>query len=243
MKQTSLFFLFFLATASMVAAQQKTDPNLKLWYNKPAGIWEEALPLGNAKTGAMVFGGVVTERFQLNDNTLWSGYPNPGNNPDGPKILPQVREQILAANWDSATTLWKKMQGPYSARYLPLADLWIKNELKDSITSSYYRDLDLNNAIATVKYTINGVEYKRETFISHPDKLMVIRITANKKGALNFATSLTSKLRYETNVIADNYLVLKGKAPKFVANRDYEPKQVEYDDWKGEGMNFEVRVN
>jgi alpha-L-fucosidase 2 len=72
-----------------------------------------------------------------------------------------------------------------------------QNELKDSVTSSYYRDLDLNNATATVKYSINGVEYQRETFISHPDKLMVIRITANKKGALNFATSLTSKLKYE----------------------------------------------
>ena len=99
---------------------------LKLWYNQPADAWEEALPLGNAKTGAMVFGGVATEHFQLNDNTLWSGYPNPGNNPNGPKILPQVRKQIFEGNYDSATTLWKKMQGPYSARYLPLADLWIE---------------------------------------------------------------------------------------------------------------------
>ncbi len=73
-----------------------------------------------------------TEHFQLNDNTLWSGYPNPGNNPNGPKILPQVRKQIFEGNYDSATTLWKKMQGPYSARYLPLADLWLKNNLKDS---------------------------------------------------------------------------------------------------------------
>src|SRR6476661_4542307 len=159
---------------------------LKLWYNKPASIWEEALPLGNAKTGAMVFGGIVTERFQLNDNTLWSGYPNAGNNPDGPNILPQVREQIFAGNWDSATSLWKKMQGPYSARYLPLADLWLKNNGKDSLPSTYYRDLDLNNATATVKYTLNGVTYLRETFISHPDKIMVVRITSNIKGALNY---------------------------------------------------------
>src|SRR5829696_7915952 len=237
-KKCPLVFASFFIFCSVHAQNN----NLKLWYNKPASIWEEALPLGNAKTGAMVFGGIVTERFQLNDNTLWSGYPDAGNNPNGPKILPQVREQLFAGNWDSATSLWKKMQGPYSARYLPLADLWLKNLSKDSVATSYYRDLDLNTATATVRFTINGVTFQRETFISHPDKIMVVRITANKKGALNFNTALTSKLKFVTNVIDDNYLVLKGKAPKFVANREYEPKQVEYDDWSGEGMNFEVHV-
>src|SRR5688572_33138290 len=88
---------------------QNNDSTLKLWYNKPATIWEEALPLGNGKTGAMVFGGVGTERWQLNDNTLWSAAPLPGNQPEGPKVLQQVREQIFAGNWDSATVLWKKM--------------------------------------------------------------------------------------------------------------------------------------
>src|SRR5215204_1313440 len=237
-KKCPLVFASFFIFCSVHAQNN----NLKLWYNKPASIWEEALPLGNAKTGAMVFGGVATERFQLNDNTLWSGYPDPGNNSDGPKILPQVREQLFAGNWDSVTSLWKKMQGPYSARYLPLADLWLKNLSNDSVATSYYCDLDLNTATATVRYTINGVTFQRETFISHPDKIMVVRITANKKGALNFNTALISKLKFVTNVIDDNYLVLKGKAPKFVANREYEPKQVEYDDWSGEGMNFEVHV-
>jgi alpha-L-fucosidase 2 len=86
MKQTSWYFFYCFFAMRQALAQQKPIPNLKLWYNKPAGIWEEALPLGNAKTGAMVFGGIVKERFQLNDNTLWSGAPNPGNNPDGPKF-------------------------------------------------------------------------------------------------------------------------------------------------------------
>jgi alpha-L-fucosidase 2 len=217
--------------------------DLRLWYNKPASAWEEALPLGNAKTGAMVFGGVVTERFQLNDNTLWSGYPGDGgNNANGPKVLPQVREQIFAGNWDSATTLWKQMQGPYSARYLPLADLWLKNAMQDSVTPVYYRDLDISNAVSTTKYTVGGISYQREVFISHPDKIMVIRITSGRKGSINFVTTLTSKLKFKTSVVANDYLVLKGKAPKFVANRDYEPKQVVYDDWNGEGMNFEVHV-
>jgi alpha-L-fucosidase 2 len=233
--------ILVLFTGTSVHAQTTNDPNLKLWYNQPATIWEEALPLGNAKTGAMVFGGVAKERFQLNDNTLWSGAPNPGNVPGGPAILAQVRKLIFESNYDSATTLWKKMQGHYSARYLPLADVWIENPFADTIPSVYYRDLDLNNAVATVKYTANGVNYKRETFISHPDRIMIIRITADKKASINFDFTLTSKLRYEIEAAANNYLILRGKAPKFVANREAEPQQVVYDDeWSGEGMNFEV---
>ena len=239
--QRFLFILFLLITQITIAQPDASDLNLKLWYNKPATIWEEALPLGNAKTGAVVFGGIARERFQLNDNTLWSGYPNPGNNPDAPKYLPVVRELIFAGNYDSAAAVWKKnMQGPYSARYLPLADLWIQNQLTDTNTSTYYRDLDLNTAIATVKYKINGINYKRETFISHPDRVMIIRITADKKGAISFITSVTSKLKYQTTAIGDDQLLLKGKAPMYVANRDYEPKQIIYDEL--EGMNFEVYI-
>jgi alpha-L-fucosidase 2 len=229
-----------LFISQMVSAQTTVDPNLKLWYNKPASIWEEALPLGNAKTGAMIFGGITKERFQLNDNTLWSGYPNPGNTVGGPAIVEDVRKQVFAGNYDSAATAWRKMHGPYSARYLAMADLWIENKLKDTVPSSYYRDLNISNATATVKYSINGVNYQRETFISHPDKIMMIRITADKKSMISFTTSLTSKLKFKTAAIADNYLVLKGKAPMFVANREAEPQQVIYDE--REGMNFEVHV-
>ncbi len=218
----------------------ETGNALKLWYNRPATIWEEALPLGNAKTGAMVFGGVTAERYQLNDNTLWSGAPNPGNQPLGPSILEKVRALIFAGNYDSAAVVWKKMHGPYSARYLPLADLWLSFSLKDTQATGYYRDLDLSNATTTVRYKAGGVQFMRETFISHPDKIMVIRITADKKKAINFSAGLTSKLKYRVANKGNDLLVLSGKAPKFVANRDYEPQQVVYDDWNGEGMNFEV---
>jgi len=102
-----------------IGAEAQTN-NLKLWYNKPAKAWEEALPLGNGKTGAMVYGRVNRERIQLNDNTLWSGFPDAGNNVNGPQVLPQVRKAIFEGNYDQAALLWKKMQGPYSARYLPL---------------------------------------------------------------------------------------------------------------------------
>src|SRR5688500_3479887 len=130
MKYIITIVCFFVA--AIVNAQNGNDVPLKLWYQKPAEVWEEALPLGNGNTGAMVFGGIVKERFQLNDNTLWSGYPEPGNNPDGPKILPLVRQAIFEGKYDSAAVLWKKMQGPYSARYLPLADLWLQMKLQDT---------------------------------------------------------------------------------------------------------------
>ena len=232
-----------LSSNLVIAQGKKEDANLKLWYNKPAGIWEEALPLGNGKTGAMVFGKVNKERIQLNDNTLWSGYPNSGNNPDGPTVLPKVRQAIFEGDYTKAATLWKKMQGPYSARYLPLGDLSINFNLKDSSASSYYRELNLNNAVSTVKYKLGGVNFTRETFISYPDKVTMVRISADRKGAVNFTADLTSKLRYKTSAVANDYVVLKGKAPKHVANRDYEPGLVVYDENpNGEGMTFEIHA-
>ncbi len=233
-------FLFAVSLGS-IAVSAQTDPHLKLWYAKPAKAWEEALPLGNGKTGAMVFGGVKKERYQLNDNTLWSGFPDPGNNPNGPTVLPEVRKAVFEGDYIKAADLWKKMQGPYSARYLPLGNLLLEFPVEDTLGTGYYRDLDLNNAIATVRYTTGGVQYQRETFTSFPDKVMMVRLTANKGKQVSFTAALTSKLHYSVKATANNQLVLTGKAPKFVANRESEPQQVVYDeDAKGEGMNFEI---
>jgi len=243
MKRNWWILYFFLGCSISIKSQTNANDNkLKLWYKQPARIWEEALPLGNAKTGAMVFGGVFGERIQLNDNTLWSGYPNPGNTPEGPSVLPQIRKLIFEGNYDSATTVWRKMHGPYSARYLPLGDLWLNFPIPDTVETNYYRDLDLDKAIATVRYSLAGVNYKRETFISHPNKVMIIHLTADKKGRINFICSLTSKLKFQITAVNNSQIKLKGKAPKFVANRDSEPHQILYDDWDGEGMNFEIQL-
>lgn len=216
---------------------------LKLWYNTPARAWEEAMPLGNGKTGAMVFGRISRERIQLNDNTLWSGYPLSGNNSDGPVILPKVREAIFKGDYNRASYLWKKMQGPYSARYLPLGDLILDHHLKDSTAASYYRDLDIGHALATTRFKVGGVNYSRESFISHPDKVMMVKLSADQNGALNFTAALSSKLHFKVAALQNDYLVLKGKAPKYVANRDYESQQVVYDEKEdGEGMTFEIHL-
>lgn len=236
MKKYILVFVSFFTFS--VKAQVK---DLTLWYTAPAKIWEEALALGNGKNGAMVFGRVNKERIQLNNATLWSGYPDAGNNPKGVLALPQVRKSIFEEDYGKAATLWKQnLQGTYSARYLTMADLFLDFGLTDSATTNYRRSLDLNTAIHTVTYKMNGVNYKRETFVSYPGKVMVVRITADQKNAISFTTSLTSKLRYQTTAVQSNYLVLKGKAPKHVAHRASEPQQIVYDE--KEGMNFEVHV-
>ncbi len=239
------YFFFTLSVCSIGYAQQPTrEPNLKLWYTQPARIWEEALPLGNGKTGAMVFGRVNKERYQLNDNTLWSGYPIEGNNSNGPTVLPEVRKAIFEGKYDKADSLWKKMQGPYCARYLPMGDLHLDFGFRDSTATDFYRELDLNTAVATVKYTVDGVTYTRETFISHPASVMAVRITSNKKNSISVSSTLSSRLRFSVLSNGANEIVLKGKAPKHVAHRAAEPQQVVYDDDpKGEGTNFEIHVS
>ena len=231
--------LIFLLLPVIVKSQSPDNNKLLMWYDKPAGIWEEALPLGNGNTGAMVFGRIDKERYQLNDNTLWSGYPQDGNNPQAASLLPELRQFLFKGDYASAEQTWRKMQGPYSARYLPLGDLWLDFGHKEKDVKAYSRSLDLKTAVASVKYTIDDVVYTRSTFINHPSKIMVVVIKASRKEMVNLKAALSSKLKYTTHADGDK-LVLKGRAPKYVAARDYFPEQVVYDEH--EGLSFEVQV-
>lgn len=240
-KNWNCFIVWIVFVNASYGQLVKADAGNTLWYDKPAVAWEEALPLGNGRSGAMVFGGVLTERLQLNDNTLWSGYPDAGNNVNAPKYLPLVRKAVDAGDYDLAAAYWKKMQGPYSARYLHMADLFLDFQLKDSSATSYQRSLDLRTAVASTSYSVKGTSFQREVFLSHPDKALTMRITANRKKSITFKARLKSKLKYKTSG-QDNLLILRGKAPMHVANRESESLQVVYDDWIGEGMNFEIRL-
>ena len=238
-----ILLIIFLYTCKPDALRRNTDnSDLTLWYNRPASVWEEALPLGNGKTGAMVFGGIATERFQLNDITLWSGYPEDGNNPEGPEILKKTREAVFQGDYLKAAETWKKIHGPYSARYLPMGDLIIRMHLSDSSSTKYYRELNIQKAVSTVRFTVADVEYQREAFVSYPDKILAIQMSADKKKALTFDISLASKLKYSIINPSSNTLILKGKAPYHVAHRDNEPVQVGYNEGSGEGTNFEIQL-
>jgi len=219
------------------------NKQLKLWYDRPAVVWEEALPLGNGRIGAMVYGKPFNEYFQLNENTLWSGAPRDGNNPKALPAMPDIRKAIDAGDYIKAAQLWREnAQGLYSARYQPMANLHLKMTNADTTTTAFYRDLNISEAVANVKFSSGGVTYQRTGFISYPDQVMVVRIESSKKGSLNFDVSLTSELHFSVTAHEDDYLVLKGKAPEYVAHRPDEPQIVYADNDKGEGMNFEVHA-
>ena len=222
-------------------AAENTTTDLKLWYNSPASVWEEALPLGNGRIGAMVFGDPLHELYQLNEETLWSGYPKDANNPKAQTALPLIRQAINDGDFKAASELWKKnAQGPYTARYLPMADLSLHMHNSGDV-SNLYRDLNISNATTTVKYTVNGVNYTRTSFISYPDQVMVIRLEADKKKALMFDVSMKSALLYKTSAKDITCLELKGKAPRYVASRPEFSEQIVYDE-DGEGMTFHVQA-
>ncbi|HKZ67851.1 MAG TPA: glycoside hydrolase family 95 protein, partial [Chitinophagaceae bacterium] len=243
MKRVFIFFAGLMLMHVLHAQPSKNDVDLRLRYSEPASAWEEALPLGNGKTGAMVFGGAIREQFQLNDNTLWSGYPEPGNNPSGIKYLPLVRQAVDDGNYAQAEKYWKKMQGPYSARYLHMGNLFLDLSLKDTTITNYARSLDLNTAVASANYKIRGTVFNREAFISHPDKVMVVRLTASKKKSISLNAWLNSKLKHTSAPVSNDELILKGQAPMHVANRESEPLQIVYDKREnGEGMKFQIHV-
>lgn len=216
---------------------------LKLWYDKPAKIWEEALPLGNGSFGAMVLGNPQKEVYQMNEETLWSGPLKERNNPKGPTALPKIREAINQGDYKLAERLWKNnAQGPYTARYLPLANLLLNMHDEGNYIEDFYRELNISDAITRVSYRINDVHYKRSSFISFPDRVMVVRLEADKKKSLSFDLGLKSDLLYKT-IVDGNKLILKGKAPYYVANRKYDPNQILYAATKdGPGLNFEVHL-
>lgn len=235
------YILSFLALELSIScsSSKQEEPAMKLWYDSPAEKWEEALPLGNGRIGAMVFGNPLDEVYQLNEETLWSGGPSDKNNPNAKEALPTIRKAVDDGDYELARKLWKEnAQGPYTARYLPLADLHLDMNTP-GIPNDLYRDLNLSDATSTVSYEVDGVKYTRTSFISYPDQVMVVRMEANSADALSFDLSLTSKLLHNYGAGGERTLLLTGQAPTYVANRPYDPNQIVYGDG---GMNFEVAV-
>ncbi|GAB3755084.1 glycoside hydrolase family 95 protein [Spirosoma pomorum] len=235
--------LLALGTSNLPA---QTTP--KLWYDKPATQWVEALPLGNGRIGAMVFGGVEQELIQLNESTLWSGGPvKKGVNPQAATYLPAIREALLnQEDYAKADELTKKLQGFYTESYMPLADLLLNQRFPAGKPSAYYRDLNIANAVATTRFTINGVTFKRELFTSAPANALVIRLSADKARQLTFDVATRSQLRIQKNAQGANELVINGKAPARVDPNYYNPKgrqPIVYDDTTGcNGMRFQYCI-
>ena len=166
----------------------------KLWYDRPAQVWTEALPLGNGRLGAMVFGNPAMEQLQLNEETIWAGRPNNNANPDALKYIPKVRELVFAGKYLEAQTLAteKVMAKTNSGMpYQSFGDLRIAFPGHARYTN-YYRELSLDSARAVVCYEVDGVTYRREMITSFTDQVVMVRLTASQPGKITFNAVLTS---------------------------------------------------
>jgi alpha-L-fucosidase 2 len=204
MKKLLLAFLLIAANAS---AQQP----LKLWYNRPASAFEEALVLGNGRMGATIYGGSDTDLIHLNDITLWSGEPvDPYLNRNAYTHLPKVREALQREDYAAADTLVKKLQAKFSESYAPLGNLYLSFHHK--YVSNYRRELNLDSALSSVQYETDGNRIERTYFISAPEQIFVIRLRSQQKGGLNCTIGFGSKLKY-TAIAGKPYLLFQGHAP------------------------------
>src|ERR1035438_10103109 len=233
-----------LAAGAASAAVEPRD--LSLWYREPADRWTDALPVGNGRLGAMIFGGVASERIALNEDTLWSGAPRGWNNPSAKDHLSVVRDLAIGKqDYQAADQECRKMQGPYNQAYEPLGDLLIdfaapadNLSFNSTAPSGYRRSLDLDSAIGAVSYTEDMNKITRETFVSAPSQLVVTRIAGSKPGALNCTIRLKSQLQSKSEANGAG-IVLSGKAPSNSApNYLRVDNPVTYSDEPGKGMNF-----
>lgn len=230
-----LIFLFLWGTTS-AAKPERSD--LKLWYNSPASDWNGAMPIGNGFTGAMVFGGVEREQLQLNEVTLYSGEPLTAyKKVDISQTYEQITDLLRRESYQEAEELVRKnWLGRLHQNYQPLGDLWIENNQKGEYTD-YYRELDLEKSMVKISYRQNGARFTREVFASNPDRVIVVKITADKAAAIDLTVFLSSVHPTAKQVKGnENTLILKGQAPGYAERRTLA--QIER--WKDEHKHPEL---
>ena len=195
MNKRAFVFAASLLVAFIAYAQQ-VNP-LKLWYDAPAKVWTEALPLGNGRLGAMVFGNPVKEEFQLNEETIWGGGPHNNVNPLAKDGLDEIRRLLFENKNSEAQALCDKYiasKGVHGMPYQTVGSL-ILDFPNISEYYDYNRELDIDRAVATTTFTAGGVKYSREAFTSFTDQLFVVKFTASEKGKLTFNVSQTSPFK------------------------------------------------
>lgn len=193
-----------------------------LWYRQPATSWNEALPIGNGRLGAMVFGGVESERIQLNEDTIWAGEKRDRLNPAGAKNLAEVRRLLFAGKAKEAEQLAEQtiISIPkHLPPYQPLGDLRLRFSGQEEV-SAYRRELDLDSAVARVTYRSGDVRFTREVFSSALDQVIVIRLTSDKPGRLSFAATLTREQDSRTRVLQPDRVMIEGEA---IARNERQP--------------------
>ena len=199
MKRIFVTISFIACGIITIKAQQH-----KLWYDKPATHWLEALPVGNSQLGAMIYGGVATEEIQLNEETFWSGSPHHNNSPEAKAHLQEVRQLIFQGREQEAHALIDQyfFKGPHGMRFLPLGSLKLAFDYGTASqqTTSYERELSLGNAVNTTSYQLDGVNYQRSVFASQADPVIIVRLQADQPEALTFNIAYDSQLPVSRSV-------------------------------------------
>ena len=246
----NLLFVFLVATFCLLAIQnichaqnrQKApettskDKSLVLWYNQPASEWSEALPIGNGRMGAMIYGGTELEHLQLNEETLWTGGPQSYDNPDAYKYLQEVRDLLKQENYIDAEETAEKMMGvpKYQMAYQPFGDLFLMFP-QGTKSTNYHRELDLQNALSTVSYNIGSTNFTRKVFASFPDQAIVMKLECSKSKQITFDLMLTSPHSSKSEAINKNILRMSGQVGPQKIRSLIGP-------WEGEGMKFASQV-
>ena len=262
----SIFILAIVFCITSCKTETNISEHLTLFYNQPAEVWTEALPIGNGRQGAMIFGDALNEHLQLNESTLYSGEPTTYKGtdirPTYDKVIQLLKEDKYA---EAEKIMAKNWLGRLHQYYQPFGDLKMDFE-GDSVTN-YQRTLDISNAVSTVSYTSGGISFKRETFASFPDQVIAVKITADKKSAISFETFMSSVHPNCKTTVDGNTIIFSGQVPGFIYRRTLEnaekngdqhkypelfnedgsrkpfAKQVLYgDEIDGKGMFFEGRL-
>lgn len=210
MKKGILAFLLLPA----IICHAQTKQVLKLWYNKPAGnTWENALPIGNGRLGAMIYGNVDTETVQLNEHTLWSGSPNRNDNPIALDSLAIIRKLIFDGKQKEAEQLANRIilsKKSHGQMFEPAGELHLAFNGHENY-SNYYRELDIEKAVAKTSYTVGDVTYTRETLAALPDRVVVMQLTANKPHSISFTAFYSSpQPKVNVNTTAAQQLTFSG---------------------------------
>jgi alpha-L-fucosidase 2 len=210
MKKIILFGIFSLLLKTTVTIGQESF--LKLWYDHPATQWVEALPIGNGRLGAMVFGDPCKEIIQLNENTVWAGQPNRNDNPEAKDALPEVRKLIFEGKYNEAQDLVNRKfisKTSHGMPYQTVGNLELFFPGHENY-SDYYRELDLEKALTTSRYRVNGINYTTEVFASYPDQVIIVRIFGDKTGVVNFSATMTRPSKSNITTKGNDELILSG---------------------------------
>ena len=236
MRYSKILFLFIVMVYSLAVSAD----DLKLWYSQPAKTWTEALPLGNSRLGVMVFGGADNEELQLNEETIWGGGPHRNDNPKALQVLPQIRQLVFEGRYQEAQDLVSRnFETPRNGMpYQTIGSLMLHFPEHESATD-YYRDLDIEKAVATVRYKVGEVTYTREVLSSFADDVVIVRLTADKPKSLSFTALFQSPLDHEVKSWNKRLvLTAKGKEHEGVPGAIRTETQVEA---KNEGGRVVVK--